>query len=239
MLTREPEPIPAMHHRLRRWHEGARRRAALHRLAVISRILLALAFVPTALVKVQGLRFTQLSTDTPIGYFFEAMYRSGAYWNFLGWSQLVAGVMLLVPATSTIGALLFFPIILNIFVITVALEFTGTPVITGLMLLASVFLLCWDYHRFAAAIWGPRAAYEVQPAPVFPVIERVGYVIGAMASLSVLFWTRGLAAGGPTRTFLIISVVAALSAGLLVVAGWVTAARAAGSGAGGGRSGAD
>lgn len=228
-----------MHGLLHGWHERARGLAALHRLAVISRILLALAFVPTALVKVQGLRFTVLGTDTPIGFFFEAMYRSGAYWQFLGWSQLIAGLLLLVPATSTIGALLFFPIIVNIFVITVALQFTGTPVITGLMLLASLFLLCWDYHRFAALLWGPRAAYEVSATPVFPRIEKVGYVIGAAASLSILFWTRGLAAAGPTRTLLIVSVAAAAVGGMLVIVGWFVAARTPAPAADRGRSRAE
>ncbi|HET6668759.1 MAG TPA: hypothetical protein VFH15_00875 [Pyrinomonadaceae bacterium] len=41
----------------------------------------------------------------------------------------------------------YFPLILNIFVITVSMHFTGTPVITGLMLLANIYLLCWDYDR--------------------------------------------------------------------------------------------
>jgi hypothetical protein len=198
---------------------------ALYRLAVITRILLALAFVPTALVKVTGQRFTSISTSTPIGYFFEAMYQSGMYWRFLGASQLVAGVLLLVPATSTLGALLFFPIILNIFVITVALQFPGTTVITGLMLLASLFLLCWDYQRFAAILWGPRAAYDAAPSPVFPRIERVGYAVGAAASMSILFWTRGLAVGGQARTLLIASVAVAALGGALVVAGWISAFR--------------
>jgi hypothetical protein len=212
--------------RLRDVHQRARRIAALHRLAVISRILLVLAFVPTALVKVQGKRFTTISTSTPIGYFFEAMYQSGFYWRFLGWSQLMVAVLLLVPATSTIGALVFLPIILNIFVITVSLHFTGTPVITGLMLLACVFLLCWDYHRFAPLLWQQRAVHEVSPPPYVPAIERAGYVVGGIGSMCVLFWTRGLASAGPTRTFLMAALGVVALAGLMVLVGWVRAARA-------------
>jgi hypothetical protein len=210
---------------LRSLHTRARSVAALHRLAIISRILLALAFVPTALVKVQGLRFTSISTDTPIGYFFEAMYRSGGYWRFLGASQLVAGVLLLIPRTATLGALLFFPIILNIFVITVALEFTGTPVITGLMLLASLFLLCWDYHRFAPVLWGPRAAYDVAYTPVLPPIEKAGYVLGGVAAMGVLFLSRGMGTGllgkVPLAAFLALGGIAAI----LAISGWISAAR--------------
>jgi len=211
--------------RIQQLHLRARRVPALHRLAVVSRLLLALAFVPTALVKVQGLRFTLLSTSTPIGYFFEAMYQSGGYWRFLGWSQLIAGALLLLPATATIGALLFFPIILNIFVITVALHFTGTPVITGLMLLASLFLLCWDYHRLAPLAWGPRAAYDVAPSPTFPRIERAGFAVGGMAGMGLLFASRGFVLGSPRWTLISCVAVGAAAAGM-VITGWVAAARA-------------
>jgi hypothetical protein len=210
---------------LREWHQRARRMPALHRLAVISRILLLLAFVPTALVKVQGHRFTSISASTPIGYFFEAMYQSGFYWRFLGWSQLIAGVLIIVPATTALGALLFFPVMVNIFVITVSLHFTGTPVITGLMLLANLFLLCWDYHRFAPILWEQREAHAVTPAPHFPRIERAGYVLGGVASMCMLLWSRGLATAGMTRTLLIAAAASAGVAGVMVVAGWVSVAR--------------
>lgn len=208
-----------------RWHATARSIAALHRLAVISRILLALAFVPTAIVKVMGHRFTSISTDTPIGYFFEAMYQSGMYWRFLGVSQLVAGILLLIPATSAVGAVLFFPIILNIFVITVSLHFTGTPVITGLMLLAATFLLCWDYDRFASILWGPQAIRDIPRAPVFSTLERVGYLIGTVGTLSVLLLSRGLSGHGAMRVMAIGGGVCVAVGSVLVLVAWVRARR--------------
>ncbi|HEY0738711.1 MAG TPA: hypothetical protein VGD69_27580 [Herpetosiphonaceae bacterium] len=113
----------------------------------MTRLLLALGFLPSGLTKLAGNRFTSLSPVTPIGYFFEALYQTGDYWRFLGVAQLLAALLLLIPATTTLGALIYFPIILNIFIITVSLHFTGTPVITGLMLLASIYLLCWDYDK--------------------------------------------------------------------------------------------
>ncbi|HEV7905244.1 MAG TPA: hypothetical protein VGO96_15490 [Pyrinomonadaceae bacterium] len=113
----------------------------------MTRVLLALGFLPSGLTKVVGNRFTILGVDNPVGFFFEAMYRTGFYWRFLGLCQLAAAALLLIPRTATIGALVYFPLILNIFVITVSLHFTGTPFITGLMLLASLHLLCWDYDK--------------------------------------------------------------------------------------------
>lgn len=207
--------LDRLHARVRGWFP-------LQRLAILSRILLALAFVPTALVKVQGLPFTVMGTDTPVGYFFDAMHRTGGYWRFIGWAQLVAGALLLVPRTALVGAILFFPIVLNIFVITVALEFKGTPWITGPMVLAALFLLCWDYHRLKAIVFPAARAVPPVPTPV-PVarLELAGYVIVTAAGLVVLAATRSLVPHGVTLPGLL----AGAAGGVMVLAGWLAALR--------------
>jgi uncharacterized membrane protein YphA (DoxX/SURF4 family) len=111
----------------------------------MTRVLLAIGFIPSGLIKLLGNRFTLLGVDNPIGFFFEALYQTGPYWKFVGLAQLTVATLLLIPRTATLGAVLYFPIILNIFVITVSLDFQGTPFITGSMLLASIYLLSWDY----------------------------------------------------------------------------------------------
>lgn len=133
--------------RIDQLHERVQQNRWLRAFTWFTRIIIALAFVPSGLTKVLGHRFTVLGVDNPVGFFFEALYRTGFYWRFLGLCQLAAAVLLVIPRTATIGALMFFPLILNIFVITVSLHFQGTPVITGLMLLANVYLLCWDYDK--------------------------------------------------------------------------------------------
>lgn len=117
-----------------------------------TRILLFLAFLPSGLKKLLGERFTILGVDTPVGFFFEALYRTGFYWNFLGLIQLIAGILLLIPRTSFFGALIYFPIIINIFIIVVSMHFTGTPYIVGLMLIANLYLLFWDYKKVKAVV---------------------------------------------------------------------------------------
>jgi uncharacterized membrane protein YphA (DoxX/SURF4 family) len=134
---------------LDRLHAAARRNRWLERLAIVTRLLLALGFLPSGWTKLVGNRFTNLPLDNPVGFFFEGLYRTGWYWNFLGAAQLLAALLLVIPRTATLGAVLYFPIIVNIFLITLSMHFSGTPVITGLMLLGSVFLLCWDYDRLA------------------------------------------------------------------------------------------
>lgn len=80
----------------------------------------------------------------PIQQFFRVMTDSGLYWKFIGWTQIFAGFLLMTQRFARLGALIFFGLILNIFIITVAYKFTGTPIVTGLMLMATTYLLVWD-----------------------------------------------------------------------------------------------
>jgi uncharacterized membrane protein YphA (DoxX/SURF4 family) len=205
---------------LDRLHARARRVPSLRRLAIVSRILIALAFIPAGTVKLLGHRFTSLGVDSPVGAFFEAMYRSGFYWNFLGAGQVVAGVLLLIPAASLLGAIVAFPIVLNIFVITAAVGFRGTPFVTGPMLLAVTFLLCWDWDRLKPILFEPEARPALPRYPPLPMIERAGYALGTLAGLGLLWRTRF-----PEAAFIIwVCLGAGVVAAVLVLAGWLQAA---------------
>jgi len=206
--------------RLLRLHASARRNPVLQRLAVISRILLALAFIPTALVKLTGQRFTLISIENPVGFFFEALYRTGLYWRFIGFGQLAAGILVLIPRTSTLGAILFFPIVANIFVITLSMPFAGTPVVTGLMLLASFFLLCWDYDRVEALFFSAMRAEDRWGGPG-TALERAGFSLGAAAGMVFFLSTRGFVPPAVGRWSLMIGVLAAA----IVLVAWIRAAR--------------
>ena len=118
---------------------------------IYTRYLIGGAFVFSSLVKIEGKRFTKDSgADNPIDsawHFFETMYASGLYWRFIGTAQLVAGLLLMTQRFSKLGALLNFPIILNIFIITLSYYFAYTPLITGLMLLANCLLILWEWNE--------------------------------------------------------------------------------------------
>ena len=117
---------------------------------IYTRYLIGGTFVFASLIKIKGKRFTSESgASNPIDsawHFFETLYQSGLYWQFIGVSQLVAGFLLMTQRYSKLGALVFFPISLNIFVITLSYYFAYTPVVTGLMLLANLMLLAWDWN---------------------------------------------------------------------------------------------
>ncbi|MCA1816136.1 MAG: DoxX family protein [Acidobacteria bacterium] len=114
--------------------------------AVFCRVALALGFIPSGIVKVMGERFTALPSNHPLGHYFDALHLTGFYYTFIGVSQLTVAVLLLIPRTALLGAILYFPIIFNICVLAYATRFEGTR-ITTLMVLANLYLLCWDYAR--------------------------------------------------------------------------------------------
>lgn len=170
----------------------------LRRFTAFTRGLLAVGFLRAGLIKAAGLPFTQQSVETPVGYFFDAMYRTGGYWRFIGICQALAALLLLMPRPGpTVGALLFLPIILNIFIINVAVGFDGTWVITGLMSLAALYLVCWDYPRWKSVLFEPSpvcAATPSSPPPSWVLTLTTalgvqGLMEGAMS--------RGRASGGP------------------------------------------
>ncbi len=118
---------------------------------IYTRYLIGGAFVFAAIVKIKGERFTTYDgTDTPLNspfHLFETLYQSGLYWKFLGAGQVAAGFLLMTQRYAKLGALMFLPIIANVFVITVSYDFRGTPFITGLMLLANILLVLWDWDE--------------------------------------------------------------------------------------------
>lgn len=177
--------------RLLRWLAWTRSRPWLGRFTLANRILLATAFIPTGLVKATGQRFTLLPVENPVGFFFEAMYRTGPYWYFVGAMQVAAGILLLLPGTATLGALLFLPIILSIVLITWGVGFGTTVWITLAMLVSVAYLLCWDGDRVWAALASVLGASDRPPLlEGASSVERVGWIVGCIAGMALLLVTR-------------------------------------------------
>ena len=155
--------------------------------AVFCRVALALGFIPSGLVKVMGERFTGLPPNHPLGHYFDALHLTGFYYTFIGVGQLTAAALLLIPKTTLLGAMLYFPIIVNICVLAYAVRFEGTR-ITTLMLLANLFLLVWDYDRLRHVL-SLRPLDDQRPVPAtsgkFPV-WFFGFVFATAAAVIVV-----------------------------------------------------
>lgn len=170
---------------LERTYEELRRNKWLRWFAVFCRVSLALGFIPAGIVKVTGERFTGLPSNNPLGHYFDALFLTRFYYTFIGVAQLVTAFLLLIPRTALLGAILYFPIILNIFVLVHATRFNGTRIVT-LMLLANVFLLAWDYERLKAVLpfQSPRRDSRIVETRTFPWLF-FGCVFAMAASVIV------------------------------------------------------
>jgi uncharacterized membrane protein YphA (DoxX/SURF4 family) len=97
--------------------------------AVFCRIALAASFIPAGYVKIMGERFAEgLPSNNPLGHYFDALQLTGHYYTFIGITQIIIAILLLIPRTSLIGALMYFPVIMNICVLTYATRFAGTRI---------------------------------------------------------------------------------------------------------------
>ncbi len=189
-----------------------RSKALFYRLTLFTRIMLAAGFIPTGMVKLLGQRFTTMPPTTPIGAFFEAMYQTGLFWRFIGAVQVVAGVLLLVPRVAHLGALMFLPVIVSIVVITVALDFGLTKVVTASMLGAVLYLCLWDYDRLRGLVT-PRPLKMPHGLPVLRLDawERVGFGVWAVAMLTFFAYTRGFLPASIARLAVPLGVVAGVA----------------------------
>jgi hypothetical protein len=133
---------------LDRMHSQAKQNRWLRYFAIFNRIALAAGFLAGGMVKIVGERFASgLSVNHPMGHYLEALHHTGYYYTFIGVLQVAAAILLLIPKTVLLGALIYFPIILNICILSFAVRFDGSLFTSPLMAISNLFLLCWHYDR--------------------------------------------------------------------------------------------
>lgn len=150
----------------------------LSKVVFLLRYLVGFAFIPSGMKKLLGMRFTQIPDSNPIGHFFEAMYQTGLYWNFLGAGQLLAAFLLMTQRFATLGAVIFSFIVINIFIITISLQFAGTWVITLGLLVAGICLLLWDYNKLKFILMADNFEYKTQNYSSLPTHSNAWVITG-------------------------------------------------------------
>lgn len=167
-------------------HTSLTRRWWMQMFAAFTRCLLAVGFIPPSIPKILHKPFTTLPDSNPVGHYFNALMGTGFYYEFIGWSQVVAAVLLLIPRTSHLGALMFLPIILNIAVLTNSVGFAGTWLLTIFMSLAGAFLVAWEYDRLKPIVFQTREHKPHRSRYQFITIPLFFAVGGALMGL--LWW---------------------------------------------------
>ena len=166
-----------------------KQRKILQILTIFLRYLLGAAFVHASIFKIVGIRFTPKSGEkapiASLAHFLEAMYQSGIYWYFIGWGQLLAGFLVMSQIFSTLGAVTFFPIMLNIFIITIKFEHPTIFLITSLMLLANFYLLLWDWNKLKFVVLPEPNFYSENNAEFLR--RKVWVYVGVLFFLILVF----------------------------------------------------
>ncbi len=74
-------------------------------------------------------------------------YGLGFYGKFIAYSQVLIGYLLITTRYKLIGAVMLVPMLLNILMITISLEWRGTPYVLGFLLFLNGLIL-WHYRDF-------------------------------------------------------------------------------------------
>lgn len=180
-----------------------------------TRILLAIGFIPPSYTKIIHQPFTLLPDSHPVGHYFNALYQTGFYYEFLGWGQMIAAILLLFPRTAHWGALMFLPIIVNIAVLTASVGFKGTWILTLLMSFAALWLVAWDYDRLKPILFSTRRQ-TTRKLP-FQLIS-LPIVFAAGGALMAVLWAY-IGLGNFNNYF----VIAGILSGIGLVFGFVVA----------------
>jgi hypothetical protein len=113
-------------------------------------------------------------------------FNLGIYARFIAISQVVIGLLLLTRRFATLGTIMLVPMLLNILMITISQNWSGTPFIVGIMLLMNLGLLVYDYPRLKFLIADDPA--RLPPAPplcTYPHLDGIWL-------LSLLIYITGI-----------------------------------------------
>lgn len=177
-------------------HSEIRQNRWLWLFSIFCRLVLILGFIPSGLTKIMGERFASgLSVNHPMGHYLEALHHTGYYYTSIGIAQITAAILLLIPRTVTIGAMLYLPIIFNICILSFAVRFDGSHMTAPLMVLANLYILFWNYDRVKLILPFKNIPDQViietpkKYSSKFPVLFFLGVV--ALIGISILFFIYG------------------------------------------------
>ncbi|WP_339878880.1 DoxX family protein [uncultured Algoriphagus sp.] len=152
------------------------------------RILLAYAFIVAGMVKILGERFASgLSVIHPMGSYLEALHHTGYYYTFIGVAQVLAAILLLISRTVLMGALLYLPIIVNIWILSFAVRFVGSYVTSPLMVLANLYILAWHYDKLRYILPFNQYSKEVSFAKPVKYDKKFPFLFFAGVASTMVF----------------------------------------------------
>ncbi|HEX9983370.1 MAG TPA: DoxX family protein [Thermoanaerobaculia bacterium] len=110
-----------------------------------------------------------------------AQYGLGLWAQFVAWSQVTIGLLLLSQRFATLGAVMLVPMLVNILVVTISLQWRGTPYVNAVLLLLNLFLLATDWRKLLPLVAESDGAvvHRREPRQVSKLV-----VLGLIAGIS-------------------------------------------------------
>lgn len=110
----------------------------------IFRLTLGIVFLSSGIGKFYG-----TSGLIGPGYMFKelAQYNLLEFAIFIALAEIIIGYLLIIKKYTTLGAVMLVPMITNILVIVVSLNWQGTPLIDSIFLIMNLYLLWFDRNK--------------------------------------------------------------------------------------------
>ncbi|MEB2783781.1 hypothetical protein [Algoriphagus persicinus] len=90
-------------------------------------------------------------------------YGLGLYGKFIAFSQITIGYLLLTLRYKLIGSIMMLPLIGNILMVTISLQWQGTPYVLAFLLLLDLIIL-WQYRDFFRPLIDEgKSCYTIKP----------------------------------------------------------------------------
>jgi len=80
-------------------------------------------------------------------------YGLGLYARFIAFTQLIIGYLLITWHYRKIASVALLPMLINILVVTISLQWRGTPYVLTFFILQLAFILWMDRNAFAHLLW--------------------------------------------------------------------------------------
>lgn len=81
-----------------------------------------------------------------------AKYDLGMYARFIAYSQVIIGYLLLTLRYSLVGAIMMIPLVSNILMVTISMNWRGTPFVLAFLLAVNIYLLVFDYRNYLSLL---------------------------------------------------------------------------------------
>jgi uncharacterized membrane protein YphA (DoxX/SURF4 family) len=132
-------------------------------LAIFLRITVGLIFVAMGSWKVGS---NEYHMGGRIGELFTFMESTGLWWDLVGWTQIVAGVLLMTQRFATFAAMVLFGVTMNVAAVNIAFwpEFATTMLLTAYAGVSLVLLLLHDLDRWEYIFWKHPPVLAEPPA---------------------------------------------------------------------------